>query len=452
MPVAVAMAALVACGREPRPDVVLVTVDTLRTDRVGAYGGTAARTPQLDRLAREGVLYAGATVPLPETRPSHFSLLTSRYPADHGSLSNATRLADEALTLAEVLRDAGYDTAGFVSCMLLDHASGAQQGFAHFDDGGKLTRTAAEVVGAATRWLERRRERRPLFLWVHLFDPHIPYEPPAPFDRPQPGQTASVSWPWLEEAARANGGDLPPAALARAVALYDGEVEYADAQLGRLLTQLERRSAPPLLAVTADHGECFSHGTYFDHSGCLYQDAVDVPLILHWPGRLPRGVRLDAVVSSIQLAPTLLELAGVSRPAEFAGRPLPLAAAQVDAGAAAFFQLPLYPATEIRNRLLLQSHIRTVAGEANRPPSVVEPQLGVRQGGWAYLRRGVDEELYDLAHDPRQQQDLGAAHPQQLRSFRRAVRRWQREHPLPKPAPGEVAPEVLEQLRALGYL
>src|SRR5688500_12788316 len=250
----VASLALAACGRAAAPDIVLVTIDTLRVDSVGAYGGAGARTPHLDALARDGVLYVAAMAPLPETRPAHFSLFTARLPSQHGSLSNTTPLGEEALTLAEVLASAGYDTAGFVGCVLLDDESGAQQGFATFDAGDRLMRPAGEVIADARRWLSGRRAEGPLFLWVHLFDPHLPYAPPPPYDSPEPGQPAAITGPWLEEVATAHGGDIPAAVLARARRLYQGEVDSVDRELGPLLADLAALPRSPLLAVVADHG------------------------------------------------------------------------------------------------------------------------------------------------------------------------------------------------------
>ena len=441
---------LVACIGDAPPDIVLVTIDTLRADSLGAYGNAAARTPHLDGVARAGVLYEAAIAPLPETRPAHFSLFTARLPSQHGSLSNTTPLREEALTLAEVLESADYDTAGFVGCVLLDGDSGAQQGFATFGSGDGLMRPAREVIAEARRWLTRRRHR-PLFLWVHLFDPHMPYAPPSPFDSPAPGQPAMITAPWLEEVASANEGDVPAAVLDRARLLYQGEVESVDHELGALLSELEGRPRPPLLAVVSDHGECFSNGTYFDHSGCLYEEAIRVPLLLHWPGRLPAGARMADVVAAPRLAPTLLRLAELEIPAAMEAPALPLPGDAPAEARPAFFQLPLYAPRDLVLRTRLAGIIRTVAGRPTRLPSDVAPQMGARRGSWVYLRRGGQEELYALARDPGQSVNVAREHPARLRRLRRASREWLRRQP-PLPPAQDAAPEMLEKLKSLGYL
>lgn len=440
--------AAMGCGGEEgaRPNLVLVTVDTLRADRLGAYGATTA-TPNLDALAQGGVVFESVTAPLPETRPSHASLFTSRYPQDHGVVSNALTLADEALTLTEVLAEAGYRTAGFAGCSLLYAGSGAEQGFGVLGQGApdEHQRPAATVVDEAVAWLGSLDGEAPFFLWVHLFDPHMPYAPPQ--------TEAALDWRQIFAAAERHDGDLPARVLRRGLALYDAEVEAVDRELGRLFAAVER-AAPPdetVVTVTADHGECFGGGVWFDHSPCLGEGALHVPLLLRGPGRLPAGERRDDLASLLDVAPTLLDLAGVPAPDAFAGRSL-LAA---DAGAEeplVFFQHPLYRESDLESRRQVHRRLRSVAGEPTRPILGEAPQVGARGPRWKYVRRGAHESLYDLVADPEETRDLAAAEPEVLRRHRGAVRRWLAAHPFPEAVDDEIDPELRRQLEALGYL
>lgn len=284
----------VAQGPAPPPNLVLVTIDTLRADRVGAYGRAAAFTPALDRLAREGVLLEDVVVAAPQTRPSHATLLTGRHPYEHGLRDNAHGpLAPRWPTLATQLQAAGYDTAAMIGAYPVSRPSGLDRGFRVFDDPFSGARAArereprserrgAEVIDAALRWLSTRTPTAPFFLWVHLFDPHAPYEAPAPFD----------------------------ARFAREP--YDGEVAYADAQLGRLLAQLDKSglAGRTLVVATSDHGEGLGEHDEAEHMLLVYDTTLRVPLLLRFPGTLPAGARVGGQFRGVDLLPTLLELLG----------------------------------------------------------------------------------------------------------------------------------------------
>jgi len=275
------------------PNVLLVTIDTLRADHVGAYGYHAGRTETLDRLAREGVLLEDAVVQVPQTRPSHASLLTGLQPYQHGIRDNFSAPLDASHpTLATLLERQGYATAGFVGAYPVSRDSGLDRGFDFFDDpftgapGGGLrleqsARPAGAVVDAALAWLEKTSDR-PFFAWVHVFDPHAPYEPPAPFKE----RFASAP--------------------------YDGEVAYADQQIGRLLDWLDRsgQAARTLVVVTSDHGEGLGEHGEDEHQLFVYDSTLRVPLLLRWPGRLPAGARVAGQFRSVDLVPTLLALVG----------------------------------------------------------------------------------------------------------------------------------------------
>ena len=310
-----------------RPNVLLITIDTLRADRLGCYGA-ATRTPNVDRLAREGTLFENAACPVPATRPSHLSIFTSRYPREIGVVDNALAMPSGLVTLPEVFKSNGYRTAGFVGVSLLNPQSGAARGFDTFDfPHPQQQRNAEVVVPQALEWLRTATER-PFFLWVHLFDPHMPYAPPPQYAPAAPidwvRELPQVTWQRLLALADRHGGDLPSAALSRALSLYSGEVEKTDYWVGVLLDTLRARGVldQTVVALTADHGECFEHGIFFEHYGCLYEGAAHVPLIVRYAAKVAAGERRRGIAEHVDLAPTLLALAGLPVPEAFVGRPL----------------------------------------------------------------------------------------------------------------------------------
>ncbi len=272
------------------PDVLLITIDTLRPDHVGVYGAERAETPVLDGLARAGIRFDQAFASAPLTLPSHASMMTGLYPPRHGVRHNGVfRLRQDAETLAERFQAAGFETGAVVGAFVLSAQFGLAQGFDHYDDefgerrsagSGFQERPASEVTDRALAWLEG--VRGPSFLWVHYYDPHADYKPPAPFD----GRFA----------------DRP----------YDGEIAYVDREVGRLLEGLEARGrlANTHIAVTSDHGEGLGEHGESTHGYFLYDTVLRVPLILRGPG-VPAGLRRSEPVSNTALAPTLAALAGL---------------------------------------------------------------------------------------------------------------------------------------------
>jgi arylsulfatase A-like enzyme/Flp pilus assembly protein TadD len=268
-------------------NVLLVTIDTLRADRVGVYGAADARTPALDGLARAGVRFDRAFATSPITLPSHASLLTGLYPPGHGARHNGIRVNAGVPTLAAVFRAAGYATGAFVSAFPLDRRFGLADGFDVYDDrmprrsDGRIAneRAARATVDAALGWVGTLDRHRPFFLWVHLFEPHAPYEP-------EPGLSG---------------------ARAGIRARYDGEVAVADREALRLLEGVDPDGASIVVAA-ADHGEAFGEHGEVGHSIFVYDTTLRVPLIIRAPGLSPRVV--SAPVTLADVAPTVLRLAG----------------------------------------------------------------------------------------------------------------------------------------------
>jgi arylsulfatase A-like enzyme len=330
-----------------RPNVLLLTIDTLRANSVGAYGYGRARTPNIDRLAAEGLRFENAYTPVPQTGPSHATLLTGLHPIRHGVLYNGWRLAGRHLTLAEILKANGYETFGVVSVEHIASSFGFGQGIDVFIDHhpifdrfyavspslglrfslvqmishnalrefeagwfnpGSHERRADRTID---RILERMRERSdaPFFVWVHLFDPHSPYEPP----------------PGFAESFRNVAVDLPetpfPVEETRGrFDRYDGEVAFVDEQVGRLLRALAPELGDTLVVFVADHGESLGEAGYRGHSGHVREEVVRVPLLLRWPGRVPAGKTEGRRTFTTDVVPAILSLLGLPIPAGLDGR------------------------------------------------------------------------------------------------------------------------------------
>ena len=279
---------------EPR-NLLLITLDTLRADRLGSYGYAGARTPHLDALAARGLRFEQASTVVPLTLPAHSSLMTGTFPAFHGVRDNGGFYLDEEQhTLAEVLRESGYRTGGFVAAFVLDSRWGIAQGFDHFFDDFDLTefgeaagmdaiqRPGSAVVDRALEWLGAERER-PFFAWVHLYDPHTPYQAPEPFRSQFPASRSGA---------------------------YDAEIAATDAQVGRLFAALEAdgRLDDTVVAVAGDHGEMLCEHGEVTHGFFIYDAAVRIPLMIAGPG-VPAG-SVAAPVRIVDLAPTVLALVG----------------------------------------------------------------------------------------------------------------------------------------------
>lgn len=319
--------ALAACGGPPPPrDVVLISVDTLRADALGAYGAGDGASPALDALSRESAVFERALAASAATAPSHASLFTSRFVRGHsiGHRNGATRLADLP-TLASTLSDAGYETAAFVSNMLLRSELGFDRGFALYDDAlphsepnRRIFERVAEQTGAAVEAWLARPHARPFFLWVHFNDPHGPYEPPAEALRapaPLPGEvplavvSRQLGFRGIPAYQVVGAERLPSQYRAR----YAGEVRYFDAWLGRLLAALDenQRGRDALVVVTADHGEAMGEEEiWFCHGHAVTPDLAHVPLLVRARGSLPSG-RVRGLAHHVDIAPTVLELLGL---------------------------------------------------------------------------------------------------------------------------------------------
>lgn len=298
-----------ACGGEP-PSLVVVTLDTVRRDHVGVYGDARGLTPHLDALARRGLVFEHAFTTMPTTGPAHASLFTGLFPSEHGSLANGEPVAKDAArrSLALLLGERGYTSAAFVTTRLLAPAATGLPGFEIYDAPRGVLRPGTQAVEAALAWLANE-PRRPVFLWVHLYDAHAPYGTP---DEKRRGVPVDPRLHGFVDPARFTN----PAEPARMASRYAAGVREADAALGRLAAGLAGLLEPePFLVVVADHGESLdehlaSRGYAFDHGEFLDEEVVRIPLVLAGPG-VAAG-RSRAAVSIRDLHATLLSVAGAS--------------------------------------------------------------------------------------------------------------------------------------------
>ena len=391
--------------------IVLITVDTLRADRVGAYGWTAARTPAMDALAARGVRFTRAFASAPITLPSHASLLTGLYPPGHGSRHNGMRISETPATLASALRDQGWATGAFVAAFPLDRRFGLDRGFDRYGDrmprgtDGRLLneRPGNQVVDEALEWT-RTFGDRPLFLWVHLFDPHAPYEP---------------------DPSRGTAGKSEPPSVR-----YDDEVARADREIGRLLSGLGERDASALVIVAGDHGEAFGEHGEIAHSVFLYDTTLRVPLIVAGPGisAVPAGLAAD--VSLVDVFPTILDAVGLLKRDVDGVSLLPLLRGEVLA------PRELYAETFAPLFDFGWSSLRSV-----------------RSGSWKFIA-APSPELYDLSSDPGEQRDLRAREDARARDLAARVAKYSGPEPPPaaaKPGP-PIDAESRRRLGALGYV
>lgn len=406
-----------SCGSPVRraaekPNLILVTIDTLRPDRLGCYGNADVETPNLDRLARSGALFENATAQAPLTAPSHASMFTGQYPTVHKVRDTGGFVLDPASpALAEILQNQGWDTAAFVGASVLKKSFGFERGFAVYDDEMPRAETgmrsevperrAGEVVDRAIAWLNSR-SGKPYFLWAHVFDPHSPYDP------------------------------LPPFRERYAERAYDGEVAYTDQQLGRLLDAAGRKAPPEntLIAVLSDHGESLSEHGEHTHGVFLYDSTLRLAFLMAGP-RVPAGLRVKQQARSIDLLPTILELMGVTAPQGVQG-------------------VSLAPSFSGRAPSPAHSYSETLFPKINMGWTELR---AIRTDRWKYVR-APKPELYDLLEDPGETRNVIASRAAEARELEARLEE------IAGPAGGRNPEKVqtamagqrtMAQLRSLGY-
>jgi len=430
-------------------NVLFILLDTLRADHLGVYGYERDTSPAIDRFAAQGVRYATAVAPSPWTLPSHVSLFTALPPIAHGVLFDPRALDESALCLAEVLRENGYATAGFVGGPFLRSLYGLAQGFDLYDDETVVRplfeshqgRTSPALVGLATDWLadwSNRSERPPFFLFLHLWDVHYDYTPPAPYDTLfDPDYAGSITAENFEL-----GDHISPEMARRdldhVVALYDGEIRYTDDYVGTLLRVLEERSLADdtLVVFTSDHGEeFFEHGEK-GHRKNLFDETMRIPLLIRYPGRVPAGLVVESLARLEDVPTTLLALAGIDRPAAFGAPDAPSAGTARDLSGD-WSGDDLAPRVAFGDLHGTQSSVRTRTMKL-----ILERHRGAMRA-----------ELYDLEADPGERRDLRGTRPEGRALFDRFARWHAYWEDQPTHAIDiELDDEQLEALRSLGYI
>ncbi|MBY0278415.1 sulfatase [Candidatus Binatia bacterium] len=437
-----------------QPNLILVTVDTLRADHLGFAGYPRDTSPNLDALAREGTWFPACFSQSATTGAAHASLFTSLPPKDTGVTANSQHFPTDVASIMSALHGAGYATAGFVSSVVVGRKSKLQDHFDHFDD--ELTtkeqnrqeryeRPADQTVAAALEWIAAAPKDRPFFVWIHLIDPHGPYAAPVDPDR----YVGDAYYGSIESSIPLSDADWQPGTIPHYQALggstdpryyvarYDAEIRFMDAALGTLVKTLaaDGLATDTLLAITADHGETLAepgHRHYFSHGVITYDETVRIPLVI----REPRGERrLDAIertrpLSSLDLAPTLLALLRVPIPPAFQGRNL--------------LRTPLDPAAAI---------VSLGGYGTDKLEQQIGTQFSVRRGPLRFIVNSKDgsEELYDVASDPGETRNLIASPPAELAALRAPI-----DATLGKSRMGAPEQPLSDQqkaaLKALGYV
>ncbi|MGA7380494.1 MAG: sulfatase-like hydrolase/transferase [Terriglobales bacterium] len=411
------MACSLASLAAPR-NVVLITLDTTRADRMGFLGSKLGITPNLDALARQSVVFSRAYSQVPLTTPSHATMLTGTYPQFNLLQDMGSPLAKDLPYLPDILRQHGYHTAAFVGSQILDPKSvaapGFDRGFEVYDAGfhsrapgedryQSVERRATVVVAHAVAWLSRA-QRAPFFLWVHLYDPHDPYDPPEPF--------------------KARYRTAP----------YDGEIAYADFAVGKLLAALRARGLyeSTVIAVAADHGEAFGEHGEQTHGLFLYDETIHVPLLVKFAGGSPAARRVETRVGLVDLAPTILQAVGITPPTTMQGESLmELVKPNPKSGGA---DRPAYAETDYPYRAFGWSPLR--AWRAGKYLYVSAPQ----------------RELYDQMLDPGAIRNLAGNSTAVADTMASQLEEFHRKTSTATPAQAGITPDQAEQLQALGYI
>lgn len=395
-------------------NVLIITLDTMRADRIGAYGYANAGTPVLDDLAKNGVMFADCYSPVPLTLPAHCSLFTGRYPLGHRVRDNGTfLLSDAETTFAEILASEGYDTYAVIASFVLMAKFGLDQGFSVYDDSldaNELLRnfyseiTADAVYAKFQQWFGNRGKEK-FFAWVHFYDPHLPYDPPAEY--------------------RNRGDSLGD--------LYDGEVAFTDVYVGKIIQDLENRGmlSDTLVVIAGDHGEAFGEHQEYGHSVFCYEENLKVPLIFYNSLLFPQGAVVEERICLVDIMPTLLEMLNMDSPPDVQGRS---------------FTGMLSGKKEKEERAV---YIESMYGKETLGWA---PLAGIIDGPYKYISL-PEPELYDLENDSGEKSNLFSAKNKIAREMDEKLKKTMLEYSASQGSVRrELTAEDRRRLESLGYI
>jgi len=395
-------------------NLLIITLDTMRADRIGAYGYEKACTPHLDDLANKGIKFADCYSPVPLTLPAHCSLFTGKYPLGHRVRDNGTfLLSDAEITLAEMLKNKGYNTYAVIASFVLLAQFGVNQGFSVYDDSldaQELLRNfyseiTADVVYAKFEQWFRNREKKSFFAWVHFYDPHLPYDPPEEF---RGGKTSLAD-------------------------LYDGEVAFTDVYVGKIIQDLKKEDMldNTLIVIVGDHGEAFGEHQEYGHSVFCYEENLKVPLIFYNPRLFPEEAVVEQRVSLIDIMPSLLEMYGMDTPATVQGKSFTgMLAGKKERGERSFYIESMYG--------------KETLGWA--------PLVGIIDGPYKYISL-PEPELYDLEKDNREQSNLFLTKKNIADALDERLKKVMLEYSASRGSVRrELTPEDRRRLESLGYI
>lgn len=391
----------------PDGPIVIISIDTLRADRLPVYGYDGIRTPHINRLAADGVVFENAYSHSPQTLPAHTSILSGTLPFEHGVRDNVGFTIKPGQRFVQhALRERGYKTGAFVSAYVLRQQTGIHQGFDEYDDAlpaaspdeplGQVQRAGLETVAAAVRWIDRQTSPK-FFLFVHIYEPHRPYSPPARFGAADP---------------------------------YDGEVAFADEIAGTLIEHLRAKQLYERASIVllADHGEGLGDHGEEEHGIFLYRETIQVPLIIKAPASRGAGTRVHVAVQHLDVAPTLIDFAGASAPPDLDGRSL----RPVIEGTGTLTEASIYSESLSPRYHFGWSELYALSDDRYR------------------LIRAPRDELYDIAQDPDERRSIAAERPQAHAAMRSALDAMIANEPAA--APSAVSEEDRRKLAALGYI
>jgi arylsulfatase A-like enzyme len=434
-------------------NIILLSIDTLRRDHLPFYGYGRNTAPNLKRLSDEGITFDNTVSAHTNTAPSHATMLTGLYAETHGILTNGGSLREDVPVLSEILREHGYHAAAFVSAYTLGKHTNLQRGFSPYNIKlyKRRRRPASKTYAAARPWiLKRSRARQPFFLFLHFFDPHNPYDPPGEFGKMfrDNHERFDGVFPYRDRRKFRKSGSAE--LFQDLIARYDGEIAYADSEVGRLLEQLDNLDIADntLLVFVSDHGETLLERKWiFDHGCRVYDEQIMVPMVIRFPDKSDAGKRIKTQVGLVDLMPTILDALHIPLPGRLAGRSLlPLLEREDSTGDSR----PAFSNARLDRRRL--GHIKQkltkkrVLISSIRLPTFKLIEYPTRGGGWY-------QELFDLETDPGETKNISKKKPEVAAQLQSQLEAWRKETRLSDTAePIDLSPEVEAALRELGYV